>query len=197
MKTVQVSDECWERIRGVAFSTRETLGAVIQRAMMFLPVPSGSVAEKNEKGGGDTVPVTVSEMMPTMVPKKKGTIRSVPADRSAGSVVGKMAETLANFGPGTPTPDQKMVLTDIQEPDPLRDGESRQFQAGDIVSMEVPAATVNRALAAADRLASARTPETICGRCGQAWKNHQDGSKKNRAPLTGCSTFQDPKPEMF
>lgn len=51
MKTVQVSDECWERLRGIAFSTRESLGQVVQRAAMFLPAPSGSVAEKNEKGG--------------------------------------------------------------------------------------------------------------------------------------------------
>lgn len=37
-----------------------------------------------------------------------------------------------------------------------------------------------------------RLDETRCGRCGVPWKNHQEGSRKNRAGTTGCTTFEDP-----
>lgn len=41
-----------------------------------------------------------------------------------------------------------------------------------------------------------RTPETRCVKCGEVWRLHQDGTKKNRASRTGCTTFTDPFQEQ-
>lgn len=36
-----------------------------------------------------------------------------------------------------------------------------------------------------------RNPELRCQRCRQPWRLHQAGSRGNRAPVTGCTTFTE------
>lgn len=57
-------------------------------------------------------------------------------------------------------------------------------EAGSATSGEGP-----RSLAGPEALG--RSPEAVCRRCRQPWRVHQEGTRKNRSALTGCTTFQD------
>lgn len=154
MKTVQVSDETWKRLKMRAAETGLTLAALIDAATaQYLRVveslkPLGSVAEKTK-------------------------VAAVPGDEDPSHVLDSLKEAAA-FAPGMPTPNQKMVLTDIQE----SAGSKRPAKARGSVAGKNEAAAV-------------------CA-CGHRTTSHRDLTGKCEwGPGCACRSFAAAKEPVF